>query len=74
VLLQEWPITANLFDGDTLAGPFPMLFAEDPDRAKQAMTDDPKLVFKDLSRIYKKFFVPENVTTREALSLVKKPR
>jgi hypothetical protein len=74
VLLAEWRASSDLFDGEVAAGPVPRLFAEDPDKAKQAIENEPLLAFKDLGKIYRKFFVPENITIRDAISLVKKPR
>ncbi len=39
VLLVEWQLTTDYFDGDVLNGPVPRLFAPDPAIAKAAITN-----------------------------------
>jgi hypothetical protein len=55
------------------ARPVPTLFPENPKRANHAMENGSLLAFKELEKIYKKFFVPANVTIIDAISLVRKP-
>ncbi len=74
VCLQEWPIQATLFDGDVIDGPVPVLFALHPDEAAQALAANPDKAFKDLQRIFSKFFVPENIPASTAMAQVTNPR
>jgi hypothetical protein len=40
VLLAEWPVTTDYFDGATVSGPVPRLFATNPDEALEALNGD----------------------------------
>ncbi len=53
VLLAEWPVTTEYFDGATVSGPIPRLFATNPGEALEALNGDPVKAFKDLQRIYR---------------------
>ncbi len=61
VLAAEWPFLTTMFDGDVASGPVPHLFANCPREAKAALSSDPARAFRDLQRIWSKFFVPENL-------------
>ena len=74
VLLKTWPLEADLFDGDLLAGPVPSLYSEDPDSALMGLLGDPLKCHWDLSKISRTFFMPETITITEAVAAVKKPR
>jgi hypothetical protein len=73
-MLGEWPIKANMFDGDDIAGPVPLLFATNVDDATTAVTANPDKAFKDLQRIYSKFFMPENIPASAAMAQLANPR
>ena len=60
VCLQEWPLTATIFDGDGIEGPVPRLFTSALDEARAAFTSNIKLAHKDISRMMAKLFIPEN--------------
>ncbi len=62
------------FDGDVVEGPVPILFAANPEVAVQALTDNPDKAFKDLQRIFSKFFVPENIPAEAAMPQISNPR
>jgi hypothetical protein len=72
--LATWPLEASLFDGDTTAGPLPVLFSEDPDGAVAALLANPANAHKDYAKIARCLFMPENIRLKEALAVVKKPR
>jgi hypothetical protein len=74
VQLCEWPIKANLFDGDDVAGPVPLLFATNVDEASSALVSNPDKAFKDLQRIYSKFFIPENIPESAVMAQLANPR
>jgi hypothetical protein len=74
VLLQEWHLTTDVFDGDILDGPVPVLFASDVEEASVALTANPGKAFKDLQRILGRFFIPENVPADSAMDFVANPR
>jgi hypothetical protein len=73
-MLREWPIKANMFDGDDVAGPVPLLFATNVDDGTTAVTANPDKAFKDLQRIYSKFFMPENIPASAAMAQLANPR
>ncbi len=74
VLLQEWHLATEVFDGDILDGPVPALFAADVAEATAALTANPGKAFKDIQRILGRFFVPENVPADTAMDFIANPR
>ncbi len=58
VLAAEWPLLTTMFDGDVASGPVPHLFAINPRESS-----DSARAFRDLQRIWSKFFVPENLVS-----------
>jgi hypothetical protein len=74
VLLAEWDLHTDYFDGATLSGPVPRLFAAQPDEARSALRSDPAKAFKDLQRIHSRLFIAENIPASEAWSFVGNPR
>ena len=58
VLIKSWPLEADLFDGDLLAG----------------ITGDPLKSHWDLQKISKTFFMAEAVTVANSVAMLKKPR
>jgi hypothetical protein len=74
VLLVEWQLTTDYFDGDVLNGPVPRLFAPDPAIAKAAITNDPAKAFKDVQRLHARLFISEHVIADEAWEFVGNPR
>ncbi len=74
VLLAEWDLHTDYFDGATLSGPVPRLFAAQPDEARTALRSDPAKAFKDLQRIQSRLFIAENIPATEAWSFVGNPR
>jgi hypothetical protein len=74
VLLVEWQLTIDYFDGDVLNGPVPRLFAPDPAVAKAAIANDPAKAFKDVQRLHARLFISEHVIADEAWEFVRNPR
>ncbi len=74
VLLQEWHLSSEVFDGDVLDGPVPVLFATDVEEASATLTANPGKAFKDLQRIMGRFFVPENIPADSAMDFIANPR
>ncbi len=74
VLLAEWHLTTDYFDGSSVSGPVPRLFALNPGEAREALSRDPAKVFKDLQQIYSRLFVSEHVPDSEAWAYVSHPR
>jgi hypothetical protein len=74
VLLVEWQLTTDYFDGDVLNGPVPRLFAPDPTIAKAAIANDPAKAFKDVQRLHARLFISEHVIADEAWEFVGNPR
>ena len=74
VLIKSWPLEADLFDGDLLAGPVPSLYSDDPDASLAAITSDPLKSHWDLQKISKTFFMAETVTVASAVAMLKKLR
>ena len=74
VLLAEWPVITDYFDGASISGPVPRLFVANPGEALQALNGDPAKAFKDLQRIFSRLFVTENIPPAEAWDFVGNPR
>ena len=74
VLIKSWPLEADLFDRDQLAGPVPSLYSDDPDASLAGITSDPLKSHWDLQKISKSFFMAETVTVAEAVTMLKNPR
>ncbi len=74
VLVESWPLSASMWDGDVLAGPIPTLFAEDADLSSEAIASDPAKAHGDLAKLYRTFFMPEHVQLPDAVELLRKPR
>ncbi len=74
VLLAEWHVSADYFDGDVLNGPVPRLFAPDPAMAKAAISSDTGKAFKDIQRLHSRLFMAEHVSVDEAWGFVGNPR
>jgi len=72
VKIKSWRLDTNIFDGNLLAGPVPALFG--PPDAAAALTKDAPRCQGDLLKLHKHFFTPEYITTKEASSLLRKPR
>ncbi len=65
VLLAEWALTTNYFDGSVLDGPVPRFFAANPPEARAALSADTPKAYKDLQRIYSRLFITENILASE---------
>ena len=74
VLLNSWPITASIFDGDEAAGPVPSLFCDDPDAAKEAIAASVAKAHHDVQKISRVFFAGETVRLQDCQALLKKAR
>jgi hypothetical protein len=74
VLLAEWHVSTDYFDGDALNGPVPRLFAPDPAMAKAAISCDTGKAFKDVQRLHSRLFMAEHVSADEAWGFVGNPR
>jgi hypothetical protein len=74
VLLAEWALTTNYFDGAVLDGPVPRFFAADPTEARAALSADASKAYKDLQRIFSRLFITENIPASDAWSFVGNPR
>ena len=74
IRLGSWPLNASMFDGEFTAGPCPVLFSPDIEASTAALAADIPKSHSDLQRLSKAFFCHEDVTLKDALALVKKPR
>ena len=74
VRLATWAVNASLFEGETTAGPCPILFGDDTEDALEAITSDPTKAHYDMMRINRTFLSFEYTTLKESINLVKKPR
>jgi len=74
VLVQEWPLEAKMWDGDLLAGPVPVFYADEPATARAAFMADQLKAHADILKIMRTFFMPEIIGLEEAAAIVKKPR
>jgi hypothetical protein len=74
VLLAEWALTTNYFDGVVLDGPVPRFFAANPTEARAALSADDSKAYKDLQRILSRLFITENIPACDAWNFVGNPR
>ena len=74
MLLAKWPMGANLFDGDQMAGPVPLFFSEEMDSALEGVKANPLKAHWDMMRIQKAFLMPETMGYNDAKAYSKKPR
>ncbi len=74
VLLAEWALTTNYFDGAVLDGPVPRFFAANPTEARAALSADDSKAYKDLQRIFSRLFITENIPASDAWNFVGNPR
>ena len=73
-LLEEWSLTADLFDCDSLEGPVPRLFTANLEDAKKNFTTNLDLAYKDLSRLTNRFFTTENLHPLQAMTYLDNPK
>jgi hypothetical protein len=66
VLAAEWPLQTPMIDRDVASSPVPHLFAIFPREAKAAVSLDPAKTFRDLQRIWSKFFLLENLAASKS--------
>jgi hypothetical protein len=74
VLLAEWSLTADYFDGAILDGPVPRFFVANPTEARAALLADASKAYKDIQRIYARLFITENIPACDAWAFVDNPR
>ncbi len=74
MLLAEWALTTNYFDGAVLDGPIPHFFAANPTEARAALSADDSKAYKDLQRIFSRLFITENIPASDAWNFVGNPR
>jgi hypothetical protein len=74
VLLAEWALTTNYFDGAVLDGPVPRFFAANPSEARAALSADDSKAYKDLQQIFSRLFITENIPASDAWNFVGNPR
>ena len=53
MLVESWPLSTDMWDGDNIAGPIPTIFTEDPETTSTNQTKDPAKLHWDLSKLYK---------------------
>ena len=74
VMMGEWALKTDMWDGETLSGPVARLFAASPEAATKAMKEHLGSAFKDLNRINGKVYMSENIQATEAFGTFKNPR
>jgi hypothetical protein len=74
VLLSEWNLECEMFDGEAIAGPVLTLFSDRPEAAKAALDNGPEKAFSDLAKILRKLVIHKYVPPSAAWGIVLKPR
>jgi hypothetical protein len=74
IWLASWPLEVNVWDGETLKGPVPTLFSEDPKATEMGLLKFLDKAHSDMRKMARIFFVPEYVSVTAAMGIVKKPR
>jgi len=72
--VKAWPLAADQFMDDCIAGPVPTLFAEDPAEALASILSNPTRAHSDLQRLMRCFLTPELIDATAATKLIKTPR
>jgi hypothetical protein len=73
-LLEEWPLTTEMFKCDSLEGPVPRLFVSNLEEAKRNFTTNLDLAHKDISRITGRMFTAENLHLLHAMAYIDNPK
>lgn len=73
-LLEEWPLTTNLFECESLEGPVPRLFTVSLDDAKKNFTSNLDLAYKDIYRLVSRMFTAENLHPLHAMAYLDNPK
>jgi len=74
ILLKEWDLEANMWEGETTAGLVPTLFADNVQDARTAFMENSAKSHADILKLARSLFMPELIDMEEAKALVKKPR
>ena len=69
VRLQDVPLAADLFEDDVIHGVKPILFAEDPAAATEAMLANLELAQRDVVKLQKILFAPESISPAAAVQV-----
>ena len=70
VCMHQTRLETTLFEDEMIVGMMPLLFAINPTIADTAMKVKPDLVRRDLIKLQKLIFAPENVAPAEALKVL----
>ena len=73
-VLKRWYADAALFRDEQANGPVPLLFAVNPEDAREAIEAEPAKAHFDLNKVWSSFLAFEAVTPGEARDLIKHPR
>ena len=74
ILLKEWDLEANMWEGESTAGLVPTLFADNVHDARTAFMENTAKSHADILKLARSLFMPELIDMEEAKALVKKPR
>jgi hypothetical protein len=74
IAAANWPAESKLFEGESTAGPVPIMFADDIESSRSAIEANVRRGHQDLQRMMRMFLMPENILLEEALAIAKKPR
>jgi hypothetical protein len=72
VCLQQFPLTADLYEDDFVTGVRPILFAENPADAEAVVMINQDVARRDIMKLQKAFFAPENLSSVEAVKVCKR--
>ncbi len=61
-------LRAEMFDGETLAGPVPNIFAHDRQEALDGLLANPELALADIVQLNERFLQMEHITLAEAVT------
>ncbi len=74
IQIKQWPLSANMWNSDDIAGLVPTLFADNIEAATEALANHPGKAHSDVNKINKAILIPEELDLIEALAFLKKPR
>ena len=72
VLVSTFKLNADLFDGESISGPVPLIFTPDREATLAAFAANPDTLHADMSAVNERFLQMEHLTLDEAVAYLQK--
>jgi hypothetical protein len=73
-LLTAQELNVELFDGESIKRPVPLLFAQDRDKALAGLLANPELALIDIGHLNAKFLAMDHLSRKEAAAVIKRTK